>query len=807
MSDGSVTQPLSGRISALPLVLAGPMLRKTYPDEVTVWVALRNPRTVTLTIWDAADTAKTSLLSGQRDTVALGKYLHVVAVTATGAAPLTQDIVYAYTLNFGGTDDLNAATQGADLSYTPYSTPTFSLPPAAIADLNILHGSCRKPHADSFDALEGADVILARAVAKGSAAGATPATASRLRPHALFLAGDQIYADDVADCLLAMLIDAGETLLGWGASELFPGSGPPANIGSATASSLTPGDRSFFVTYAVGFTSGIPTYMVPKSHLMSLAEFYAMYLFVWSEVLWPADSDIPNVENELYKTERDAVLRFKSTIKSVRKALANIPTYMILDDHDVTDDWFMNREFCKRVLPKGSGTRVIQNALCAYAVFQAWGNTPELFSSSSTSPTPGADLLDALTRWDATPATPDAAILKRIQTRVGIPTTLADSDTTLSRPDGALRWHYRVAIPNTQFEVVVFDCRTARRYMVGDGLHAPTLLSPKAFETQVDVYESVPDDGLTLVIVQTPFFGLPWIERKQTESKGNDVWDRDCEAWGIQADDSQRDAYQRFLSTFARRRQRTLILAGDVHYGFAARVNYWASRPYGTSAALGTKRTAVLAQLNASSFHNQNFPRFLVVTHAGSVSLHQSGWSPSPGLPLHLETLPQDWVGWTKREDCRVLLSGLGSWYEPALRAPPVLDMAAKPTDAKVLNSQEWRYAVRFVRATVDIAVTTPPPTAPISENKSEMLKYLVDLGVYEQKVKEAAYGSEIVGVNNIGQLTFQWLDDATRRSVTQTLWWRREKTPGTVVPLEAASTFFVSLDPADPAEPAPITG
>ncbi len=39
---------LQDRIDSLPLVLAGPMLRKTTPTSVTVWLALRDAATVTL---------------------------------------------------------------------------------------------------------------------------------------------------------------------------------------------------------------------------------------------------------------------------------------------------------------------------------------------------------------------------------------------------------------------------------------------------------------------------------------------------------------------------------------------------------------------------------------------------------------------------------------------------------------------------------------------------------------------------------------------------------------------------------------
>jgi hypothetical protein len=42
--------PLAERFSSLPLILAGLMLRRTEPGAVTVWLALKESRMVTLRI-------------------------------------------------------------------------------------------------------------------------------------------------------------------------------------------------------------------------------------------------------------------------------------------------------------------------------------------------------------------------------------------------------------------------------------------------------------------------------------------------------------------------------------------------------------------------------------------------------------------------------------------------------------------------------------------------------------------------------------------------------------------------------------
>ena len=96
--------PLVERFSALPLILAGPILRRTEPCAVTVWLALKEARMVTLRIY-ARDTTGNLIerFAGTRPTVRLGDHLHVVAVTAhvsTGEEQLAWGGLYYYDLFF-----------------------------------------------------------------------------------------------------------------------------------------------------------------------------------------------------------------------------------------------------------------------------------------------------------------------------------------------------------------------------------------------------------------------------------------------------------------------------------------------------------------------------------------------------------------------------------------------------------------------------------------------------------------------------------------------------------------------------------
>ena len=184
-----------------------------------------------------------------------------------------------------------------------------------------------------------------------------------------------------------------------------------------------------------------------ESHLYSFGEFAALYLTVWSNACWPAPMEWPKAkdiyappgpqgkitpapeyefpkdwdaltaddvgekEGTTYKecadrkTPRsmracfcsdrrscearqaikiDQVTKFYEALPKVRRMLANVPTYMIMDDHDATDDWNLNPIWVERVNKTTFGRAILRNALASYTVFQDWGNDPVRYLSEDT---------------------------------------------------------------------------------------------------------------------------------------------------------------------------------------------------------------------------------------------------------------------------------------------------------------------------------------------------------------------------------------------------------------------------------------
>src|SRR5713226_9056637 len=566
--------PLAERFANLPLILAGPMLRRTEPRAVTVWLALKKPRMVTLRIY-ARDAGGDLVqqIEGTRHTVRLGDHLHIVAVTARAASgdeQLAWGGLYYYDLFFQSDSTteglmavgqlntpgiLNSDPSLADslhrLVYPGHPLPGFVLPPEDLNHVSLLLGSCRKPQGVGKEMLSAIDTIL-EAAARDAAN----------RPQQLFMTGDQIYADDVAASLLFALTDAGKFLLQGNQEEVLP-------LVNAPAGTLAPGGRSATVRNRAMLTT-----TSPENHLLAWSEYATMYLFAWSDVLWPDEmpgaGDIwkvyPGAQPEdaqqkkvqgKYEDERERLHEFCATLPQVRRALANIATYTICDDHDVTDDWFLDGAWCKRVLASPLGRRIVRNGLLAYALFQAWGNTPDQFEEPN-----GLALLEALESWRGDES---EAREETIATSLGLPDSFGGSGV-LPQTGQALRWHYTYSGP--RYHLIVLDTRTHRLYRSPSEF--PGLLAPDAIEQQL-VAARREEAEVTLIISAAPVLGVGFMEALQFWSrlriKENYAYDR--EAWNLEW-----GTFQKVLRTVSAM-QRVVFLSGDVHYAFGASLEYW----------------------------------------------------------------------------------------------------------------------------------------------------------------------------------------------------------------------------------------
>jgi PhoD-like phosphatase len=820
---------LQNSLGTRPHVVAGPVLRRVTPGSVTVWLAMRVGATVTLTVLDDQNNQR---MTGSQRSLAIGANLHLVAVTATVPPPLadlTEGVVYQYDLGFvfddGAPGTLTAATAGAPLSYAPFSRPSFALPPKDLTLLRLIQGSCRKPHADGPDALAMVDDLIAPTAGNGFA-----------RPHQLLLAGDQVYADDVAAIMLHMLIDASTALLGW--TETMPISVDFG--GTFKTAAQFPSFLRRPVLAAQGFTSDDL-----DSHLMSLGEYLTMYLFVWSGVLWPPGnlpelSDVkadirdkrqalvsqnppplqttayllPFDLNDKIEKHRDNVKGFRTTLPAIRRVLANLPTYMIFDDHEVTDDWNMTRDFCRDVYGSPLGQRVVQNAVTAYAFCQHWGNVPEDLMPA-TPATPGSTLYGLLDTPNPTAAgafaqkaTAYDAHSVQIRGLIGLhdaPALNARAENAVFHEPFSLRYDYSVVGPGHQ--VIVTDTRTWRAFPT-DSDGATHLLTKNAqtdqFAAQILNAPDPKDRQLLVVIttnappVQPIRSGTHHDRLANTLAHNPDIY----EAWDLPS-----VSFDRLLTALTsklppdatgRRTGSAILLSGDVHFSFASRIIYRATNRFEDSAP--HPATAVVAQLVNSAIKNQS---------DDTVRFHRDGHFAAPHAfitqRLIRQAMTEGYVGFNvpKGSNTFVGVRHLAAGLE-GIRLQVLTTVDVTPNFAPqvtLVQQPDYRYRIDYLRPSAQSfqfprpAIPPIPGGAPTPEQRRKAAQ-TYDATSAAFRSANTADTPDVVGVNGIGELRFEGATAATRK-VNQIVHWKQP-----VLGVTALTTYTVRLDVNSPTDP-----
>jgi hypothetical protein len=465
--------------------------------------------------------------SGSAESVRLGERLYVHLLTATpraGRFPAGELLTYDVEFGTAGAAPrlagLGLSGGAGTLGYAGFALPSFFLQ-ATDGPLHVLHGSCRKLHGKGEDAFWSADDLLA----------STAADVTR-RPAALFLTGDQIYGDDVAPGLIGYLGRVGSCLTG--RQEQIPGVPPQGTLGQ--------GGRKQWIRDQACFTSPHAA-----NHLMTFGEYAALHLMAFSDTTWPAGIAELTGEAGLAagpagrpgRSEELAAAR--AALPAVRRVLANTPTYMIFDDHDVTDDWNLTAHWRDRVHASPAGRRIVANALAAYWAFQGWGNDPGQFAPEFTGTIRG-HLAD------------------------GAEGAAARFDDMLWGFD---RWSF--AAPTTPVTVCL-DTRTQRAYDSPEG--GARLVGPAGFDRIARLVEDSGHDSTRplLLVSATPVCGLELAERRQKfllDKVG--PYRIDFESWHA----NLRGLID--LMDFLTRRLRlttAVVLSGDVHYGMTVDVRF-----------------------------------------------------------------------------------------------------------------------------------------------------------------------------------------------------------------------------------------
>jgi hypothetical protein len=756
-----------------PLLLAGPIVRRVEPTLVAVWLALRDPATVTLKLWEGRVTAgsgnvlRSSEPPGARS-LRVGDGLHIAlaVIKIPKNLALQPGRTYSYDVEIKTATQtetlktLNLLTTGQvlgksveALGYEENFLPSFALPPAEITDLRVVFGSCRRPANTHLDAMVWIDDLM-----RDNAAYSFRDPLKR--PHQLFLGGDQIYADDVSTVHLHMLIDLGKELIGKTAGgeareqlmvdnirrkKAQPPATPPdfdhydapvtrASSPGTPEDFLLPADHAYFPAGRRFLLTTVESQMTTTDgtgHLFSLGEFAAMYLSVWSNTCWPllvrpdpakpaqlalasdaavmnpiwlqriptyvgapftgketrgAGDELSPFQSPLYSAyrepkpeddtrseqkklddflehlerikknidgQRNLLTAFESGLAKVRRVLANIPTYMIFDDHDVTDDWNLNPAWIDRVYNTSLGVTMARNALVSYALFQDWGNDPVKYETGDYQ-----KLLVAIEKlFPAGQNGPNLTAANDIDALFGFGVPgVAELDGSVSAVSPPIKWHF--SVPGPKHLAIALDNRTRRSFLSRNGPpgNVAGSLDSSAVTPQTEQIPAGPfTDGKEVLLVIAPLqvLGPPILDELVAPAayRAFDVKDYEAkldprlrfgsrgmlgtnpdaiEAWAF--DPVTLEALLKRLEPY----RQVVLLSGDVHYSASNVMSYFTR---------GKPDPARFVQFTSSGFKNVMpsyitvVDRSLAIAHKivrARVGAERLGWNKKPASAMQL---------------------------------------------------------------------------------------------------------------------------------------------------------------------------
>lgn len=796
---------------ALPLILAGPVVRRVEPRLVSIWIALSEAADVEVSVWlqhQFATTTPGKVKSGDAPwaknsgpTVRVGEHLHVALVTVAAEQPLPAlppGTICAYDVavkagneivdlkkagllrDEPGDSDVDARPPQPALGYTPDRLPSFVTCPASLDDLVLAHASCRKTTGPGHDAMAYMDQAIETNLA-------FPDT----RPHQLFLTGDQIYADTVSMVLLPMLNEVGEEL--FGRFETLP----LAKTGETTISEIPGTIASFPAERRRKLVQDVAEFTTSSgsNHLLTLAEYCAMYLAAWSPSVWrelAAAEDIFKTTNsvvagsltdqercqkpqlkadeELTEADRKARLeRWKTSatrkpgssfnrhdaltklyrrgVPFVRRALANVATYMVFDDHEITDDWNLTQQWRNRVNTSPLGRTILRNGLVAFTIFQGWGNDPKQFEQGKA-----RDLLEAI----------GSLIPSTGQAPATTPGNTIDELLGLAGADPAIRWHFTIDGP--VHRVAALDTRTRRTF---PGRVSPPSLLGDTLAAQMP--KAPLDAGLELLVVisAAPVLGPVLIDqigqplriiiedhsvyikradyaRTRGACEPEDLMkgfeEFDAEGWA-----RNEVAFEDFVKRAAGH-PNVVVLSGDVHYGMSLTLDYWKK---GQTNAAGSR----IVQLTSSGTRNNFKPIVEYLMRAAAV-----------GQRIQTIGMPAVRFGWDESGD--TLDFPDGSSIRPGIRArlnrdPVLVPGNGWPPGTTIAREPDYRWQLDMVRdARTDAerpAALAPPATLAADFDETDPIDSFFDLAARHAQAAAHHYNHvrQIVFPNNVGIVRF----------------------------------------------------
>lgn len=715
--------------------------------------------------------------------------------------------------NTDGTPFPDGAPLNLALGYQKDQLPTFLTCPTDIEDLVLVQGGCRNTGSNRQDAVGWVDELIENLTGPlGS------------RPHQLFLTGDQVYADSAHHLILPLMHEIG--------AELISGTGnPPTETVTLLEPQQPTGDEvevdhvltlADFPAYRRGwmckdqaeFTTG------SSSHILGFGEFAAAYCLAWNPSIWrdlPEEADIfvhdeevpvppgspTQPDNPLPPTERyltpwrhlrvtkgivrngedwheertrrylawkKGIEAYRHTIPKIRRALANCATYMIHDDHEVTDDWNLSREWMDRTYGKPLGRQVLRNGMSTCAIFQSWGNDPEGWTEAGEVQ---ATFLDNLSQTWTTPD-PTTGHLPNPQHQDDLYIALAlDPNDGYAQIDGLddrlVPWHFKATFDT--HKMIAIDTRMKRTFK---GRYGPPALLGDSVDLQLPAKTNPNDPDILLLLAPQPPL-MPALfdqiaqplgaavvnvmaaidDDKKRRRLGRDLVPHERaetgeekiegESWGLE--EKNLEKLLKNLATY----KKVIILSGDVHFSYTMTLDYWKD---------DDPEPSRIVQLTISPSRHQwaKMVHALMRTSALTNQVAEAA-------------MPAERLAWYDGDDApnpAGLHPGMKAKRE---RSPALFPAYGWPPNTQMPTTPDWRWRMNLVvdqRAETERPLPIQLPALPDEANDSmhplptDVLAAYQDLAATHQAqaVSTSSHYRRLVFPTAIGVITFSYKED-----------------------------------------------
>ncbi len=247
--------------------------------------------------------------------------------------------------------------------------------------------------------------------------------------------------------------------------------------------------------------------------------------------------------------------------KDVRQVLACIPTFMIFDDHEITNSWNVSPQWSATMLQNGQ-EQVLVDGLLAYWVYQGWGNLIQrdemlypLLRLMQEGEQSGEDMLEAM-----------RSFLRH---------------EVCSEAEG--RWHYEISTVPPIFVVNARSERTRSFTQQGDGTYGPTRILGQTqmheLATWLQKHDAQPSILVSSVpVLLPPLIGLAeylmgvrlwahplrWLGKRVTQIQQRVAQQTSFDHWPLFL-----ETWRELVQLLTKRTHDIIVLSGDVHFSYA----------------------------------------------------------------------------------------------------------------------------------------------------------------------------------------------------------------------------------------------